>query len=42
MKVIVEFECNEHADHPELVKKIFQLGEQKMLKIKKIEIIPFE
>lgn len=42
MKVIVEFECNECADIPKLVKKIFELDEQSLLKIHKLEIYPYE
>lgn len=42
MKVIVEFECNENSDMSELVKNIMKLGEQKLLKVHKIEIYPYE
>lgn len=42
MKVNVEFECNECADIPELVKKIFELDKLKLLKIHRMEIYPYE
>lgn len=42
MIVKVEFECNECSDIPELVKKIFELDKQSLLKIHKLEIYPYE
>lgn len=42
MKVNVEFECNESANIPELIKKIFELDKQSLLKIHKLVIYPYE
>ena len=43
MKVNVEFECNESADIPKLIKKILELDkEHNLLKLHKLELYPYE
>ena len=42
MKVVAEFEVNDNADKRQLVEKLFELGELKLLKLRKLEIVPYE